>query len=117
MALGKHARIKGQMKLLCRYSSCKSGLARKKLFAQSSAQDQRKLISAVHNCSKQILARGKQLQPGLQSRVRKQKQLLKKIVNTKSGPRRTILVKNQLGSGLIGLIAKGVGWLAKQFLD
>ena len=117
MGLGKHARIKEQMKLLCRYSSCKTGLARKKLFAQSSAQDQQKLISAVHNCSKQILARGKQLQPGLQSRVRKRKQLIKKIVNAKILPRQTALVKNQLGSGLIGLLAKGVGWLAKNIFD
>jgi len=117
MGLGRQSRIKEQMKLLCRYSSCKTGLARKKLFAQSSARDQRKLVSAVHNCSKQILARGKQLQPGLQSRVRKRKQIIKKIVNAKKYPRQSALVKNQLGSGLIGLLAKGVGWLAKNIFD
>ena len=117
MGLGKQSRIKDQLKLLCCYSSCKSGLARKKIFLQSSAADQRKLVNAVHNCSKQVLARGKQLQPGLQSRVRKQKKILKKIVNTSNYPRRSALVRNQLGKGLLSLLAKGIGWLAKNIFD
>ena len=95
MKLGKQKRIKEQLKVICRYSNCKRALARKKLFLKSSTADQRKLVNAVHNCSKQLLARGKQLQPGLQSRMRKQKQILKKIVNTGNYPRRSALVRNQ----------------------
>ena len=116
MGLGRQSRIKDQLKLLCRYSSCKSGLARKKLFMQSSAGDQRKLVSAVHNCSKQILARGKQLQPGLPSHVRKLKQILKKIVNTSNYPWRSALVRNQLGKGLLGLLAKRRRLVSKEYL-
>ena len=117
MGVGKQMRIKEQIKLLCRYSNCKSALARKKIFLQSYAADQRKLVNAVQNCSKHLLARGKQLQPGLQSRVRKQKQIFRKIANTSNYPRRSALVRNQLGKGLFSLLAKGVGWLVKNILD
>ena len=92
MSLANRKRIKEQMKLICGYSKCKTASARKKLFLHSSTADQRKLLNAVHNCSKHILAQGKQLQPGFQARVRRHKRIFKKIVNATNYPRRSALL-------------------------
>ena len=69
--VGKRKHIKDQLKHICAYTECKSAAGHKKLFLKSSSAEQRKFGNAVSECSKIMLDNGKQLQPGLQSRIRK----------------------------------------------
>ena len=109
--IGKIQKIKNNNKRICDLNN--SGLARDKreLFDKFGAQKRRAFVNAVHNSCKFLLKNEKNLSKSLSIGFQKNKNKLRKISKEKIFKKKSVLVKDQIGSGLLSLISKGIEWL------
>ena len=113
--VGRIKLIKNNYKRICKLNNAKGSKREKKCkFDRLKKSEQRKAINAINSSCAFILKNERRFKGGLRNRIQNNKLKLKRITKEKNFARKSTIVKDQVGSGLLGLISKGVGWLVNQ---
>jgi len=86
-------------------------------FDRLKAPQRAKLATSAQKCARFLLARGGSCSAPLKRRLLRQKPFYQRLARTRTAGAKERLVRGQVGSGFFDVIAKGLGWLAKQILN